>query len=75
MKFLFLFLSPLILCADNNSNAEFFGVWTLLPPLVAIILAFITKDVIFSLLLGVLGLQGNYISLKFINHISQTNLT
>lgn len=34
-------------------NAETFGFWTLVPPLVAISLAFITKNVILSLFIGV----------------------
>ncbi len=36
-----------------KKNAELFGFWTLIPPLVAITLAFITKDVILSLFIGV----------------------
>ena len=36
-------------------NAEKFGVWTIIPPLVAIILAFITKNVIISLFIGTLA--------------------
>ncbi|MFD3156037.1 Na+/H+ antiporter NhaC family protein [Haloimpatiens sp. FM7330] len=36
-------------------NAQKFGIWTLLPPLIAIILAFITKNVILSLFIGVLS--------------------
>lgn len=34
-------------------NAERFGIWTIIPPLIAIILAFITKNVILSLFIGV----------------------
>ena len=34
-------------------NAEIYGFWTLVPPLVAISLAFITKNVILSLFIGV----------------------
>lgn len=34
-------------------NAEKFGIWTITPPLVAIALAFITKNVVLSLFLGV----------------------
>ena len=33
-------------------NAQKFGVFTLIPPLVAIILAFVTKNVVISLMLG-----------------------
>lgn len=43
--------------ADGNSaqaNATRLGLWTILPPLVAITLAFITKNVVLSLSLGVL---------------------
>ena len=36
-------------------NADKFGLWTLLPPLVAIILAFMTKNVVISLFIGVLS--------------------
>ncbi len=36
-------------------NAEKFGIFTLIPPLLAIVLAFITKNVILSLFLGVLS--------------------
>ncbi len=36
-----------------NLNAQKFGILTLIPPVVAITLAFITKDVIFSLFIGV----------------------
>lgn len=53
-----LVLLPAIVFADDAlalQNATKFGFWTLIPPLVAIVLAFITKDVIFSLLLGVLS--------------------
>ncbi|SKA63117.1 Na+/H+ antiporter NhaC family protein [Desulfobaculum bizertense] len=35
------------------ANAKYYGMLTLLPPLIAIVLAFITKNVIFSLFLGV----------------------
>ncbi len=41
--------------AEGVSNAEVFGVWTLIPPVVAIVLAFITKNVVFSLFIGVLS--------------------
>lgn len=39
--------------ADAAANAETYRWWTLLPPLAAIVLAFITKDVVLSLFLGV----------------------
>ncbi|MEA4825827.1 Na+/H+ antiporter NhaC family protein [Clostridium sp. JNZ J1-5] len=38
-----------------KANANNFGMWTLMPPLVAIILAFITKNVVISLFLGILS--------------------
>ena len=55
--FLFLLLPILAFCDEDLAakNSEFFGILTLIPPVVAIVLAFITKDVIFSLLLGVLS--------------------
>ena len=37
------------------ANADKFGVLTLVPPLVAIILAFVTKNVVFSLFTGILS--------------------
>ena len=36
-------------------NAEKFGIWTIIPPLVAIVLAFITKNVVISLFIGTLA--------------------
>ena len=36
-------------------NAERFGIWTIIPPLVAIVLAFITKNVVVSLFIGALA--------------------
>ena len=36
-------------------NSDKFGLWTLLPPLVAIILAFMTKNVVISLFIGILS--------------------
>ncbi len=50
---LFVTLLPLMLLADTKANAELFGSLTLLPPLVAIVLAFITRNVIFSLFMGI----------------------
>ncbi len=44
------------LAADSSkvaANAEIFGLLTLIPPVVAILLAFITKNVVLSLFLGV----------------------
>ncbi|WP_125154379.1 Na+/H+ antiporter NhaC family protein [Clostridium rectalis] len=53
--FIFL-LSSTVLAAEVDAaqlNADRFGVLTILPPLVAIVLAFITKNVVLSLFLGV----------------------
>ncbi|EOJ2434513.1 Na+/H+ antiporter NhaC family protein, partial [Campylobacter jejuni] len=58
MRFLVFFLLPLLAFANTHqatANANLFGVFTLIPPLVAITLAFITKDVILSLFAGVLS--------------------
>lgn len=55
LMMLFLFATT-ALGADPEvakANAEKFGLWTLIPPLVAIILAFITKNVVLSLFIGV----------------------
>lgn len=51
---IFLFL-PILMFGNElaNLNAQKFGILTLIPPVVAITLAFITKDVIFSLFIGV----------------------
>lgn len=48
-----LFFLPLALFADAKTNAQTFGVLTLIPPAVAIILAFTTRNVIFSLFMGI----------------------
>ena len=56
-KILFLSLLPILALAIDpevaKKNAEIFGFWTLIPPVVAIVLAFITKDVVLSLFIGV----------------------
>lgn len=52
-KFLLLLVLPLLAFGDAEANAKIFGIWTLVPPVVAITLAFITKDVILSLFIGV----------------------
>ncbi|NBI06426.1 Na+/H+ antiporter NhaC family protein [Senegalia massiliensis] len=52
-----IFISTYALADEVDSaklNAEKFGIWTLLPPLIAIVLAFISKNVIISLFIGVL---------------------
>ncbi|WP_195836273.1 Na+/H+ antiporter NhaC family protein [Campylobacter portucalensis] len=55
IAFLFLCLLPMLLFGNDLAtiNSEKFGILTLIPPIVAIALAFITKDVIFSLFIGV----------------------
>ncbi|NDV21759.1 Na+/H+ antiporter NhaC family protein [Desulfovibrio sp. JC022] len=53
---LFTLLCQPAFAADSSlgpANALKFGMWTLIPPLVAIVLAFITKNVVLSLLIGV----------------------
>lgn len=52
-----IFISTYVLADEVDSaalNAEKFGIWTLLPPFIAIVLAFISKNVIISLFVGVL---------------------
>ena len=44
---------PIFLFADAKENSAIYGALTLLPPLVAIVLAFITRNVIFSLFMGI----------------------
>lgn len=58
MRYLALFL-PVLMFADPAKNAELFGIFTLIPPVVAIALAFLTKDVILSLFIGVFS--GTYL--------------
>ncbi len=52
---LLLLSSPLLALdkAKVAENASFYGFWTLVPPILAITLAFITKNVILSLFIGV----------------------
>lgn len=40
---------------EADTNAQRFGFWTLLPPLIAILLSFVTRNVIVSLFIGVLS--------------------
>lgn len=54
MKLLCLMLLPLALFGSAEQNAQLFGMATLLPPLIAIVLAFVSKNVILSLFLGAL---------------------
>ncbi|WP_458701716.1 Na+/H+ antiporter NhaC family protein [Sulfurospirillum sp. 1307] len=64
---------PIMLFADAKTNAQTYGVLTLIPPLVAIGLAFLTKNVIFSLFMGIfsgtflLNVTGNNIFLALYN--------
>ena len=53
----FIFSTSVVFAAEVEPavNANKFGLWTLLPPLVAIILAFITKNVVISLFIGILS--------------------
>jgi Na+/H+ antiporter NhaC len=51
-----LFVTAPAFAADSSkgaANSQLFGFWTLVPPLVAIILAFISRNVVLSLFLGV----------------------
>lgn len=55
MKLLCILLLPLcVFAATPEQNAQLFGAATLLPPFIAIVLAFVTKDVVLSLFLGAL---------------------
>ena len=50
--------STIVFAADAEAaanNASNFGIWTIIPPLVAIVLAFITKNVVISLFVGALA--------------------
>ena len=51
--FILVAVLPIALLADTKDNSVTFGALTLLPPLVAIILAFVTRNVIFSLFMGI----------------------
>ncbi len=54
MKLLVLFtILPVVLLADAKTNSVTYGALTLLPPFVAIVLAFLTRNVIFSLFMGI----------------------
>ncbi|MGX4600617.1 Na+/H+ antiporter NhaC family protein [Faecalimicrobium sp. JNUCC 81] len=66
----FLLSSPLVFAAEADIasiNSQKFGVFTLIPPIVAIILAFITKNVVVSLFIGIM-------SGSFIISLSNTNM-
>lgn len=72
MKIALLFF-PIFLLCDTNANAQLYGFWTLLPPLLAIGLAFITKNVVLSLFIGVfsggylIALNNNSVITSFIS--------
>ncbi|UTJ07921.1 Na+/H+ antiporter NhaC family protein [Arcobacter roscoffensis] len=51
--FILVAILPIALLADTKDNSVAFGAMTLLPPLVAILLAFVTRNVIFSLFMGI----------------------
>ncbi|MBS4538611.1 Na+/H+ antiporter NhaC family protein [Clostridium sp. D2Q-11] len=51
-----IFITNIAMAAEGDigqMNAKKYGIWTLIPPLVAIVLAFITKNVVISLFIGV----------------------
>ncbi len=50
-----LVLSTSVFASEGESPADVLGMWTLLPPLIAIVLAFITKNVVASLFIGALS--------------------
>lgn len=55
---LLMLTSTTVFAADSETvalNATNFGIWTLIPPVVAIVLAFITKNVVISLFLGAIS--------------------
>ena len=56
---IFLVMALPTLAATAEENAAKFGILTIIPPLVAITLAFLTKNVVISLFLGILS--GTYI--------------
>ncbi len=68
-----LVIPVLAFSADAKTNAATFGALTLVPPLVAIVLAFLTKNVIFSLFLGIfsgtfiLNVSGANVFAQFFN--------
>ncbi len=54
LAIILLFSLALPVFADGGGEAVNFGFWSLMPPLIAILLALITKQVILSLFLGIL---------------------
>ncbi|AEX85530.1 Na+/H+ antiporter [Marinitoga sp. 1135] len=49
----FIMLATMAFAAGGDAEAVNYGFWSIIPPLLAIVLAFVTKEVILSLLLGV----------------------
>ncbi|ECL3392310.1 TPA: Na+/H+ antiporter NhaC family protein [Campylobacter jejuni] len=83
-KFLVSLFLPLVAFANSSeaaANANLFGAFTLIPPLVAIALAFITKDVILSLFTGVLSgtfllsLSANIFKAQHLTFVNYYNTT
>lgn len=64
-KLLLLLLISTFAFSTAQSNSELYGILTLTPPFVAIVLAFITKNVVLSLFIGVFS--GTYL-VSFTNH-------
>ena len=64
---------PIMLLADAKDNSITYGFLTMLPPLVAIILAFLTRNVIFSLFMGIftgtfmVNITGSNVFVAFFN--------
>ena len=64
---------PVSVLAEDKDNALTFGILTLLPPMIAIVLAFITRNVIFSLFMGIftgtflVNVSGSNIFASFFN--------
>ncbi len=66
--FLLIVILPIaIFAADAKANAITYGALTLIPPIVAIVLAFVTRNVVFSLFMGIF-------SGTFIVNVSGTNI-
>ncbi|WP_072680946.1 Na+/H+ antiporter NhaC family protein [Arcobacter sp. LA11] len=72
--FLLIAVLPIaIFAADAKANSLTYGAFTLLPPLVAIVLAFITRNVVFSLFMGIftgtfmVNVSGSNIFASFFN--------
>jgi Na+/H+ antiporter NhaC len=49
----FLLMSALAFANGGDAETVYYGFWSIIPPLLAIVLAFVTKEVILSLLLGI----------------------